>query len=124
MLGRTKVGFAPYRPYPLFRRLAPWPFVWLGCWSADCTLTLDTRKEYRGSNSFEMVREYCEEINLLRLGQRKSRPAFPNRVPSCLSLGRVEHNDAYVIELRLRSALLPPVGDGIKELADRSARAQ
>jgi len=20
------VGFAPYRPYPLFRRLAPWPF--------------------------------------------------------------------------------------------------
>src|ERR1700722_6638830 len=24
--GRTKVGFAPYRPYPFSRRLAPWPF--------------------------------------------------------------------------------------------------
>jgi len=24
--GLTKVGFVPYRPYPLFRRLAPWPF--------------------------------------------------------------------------------------------------
>ena len=34
--------FCPYRPYPLFRRLAPWPFVWLGCWSASCTLALDT----------------------------------------------------------------------------------
>src|SRR6266581_5866386 len=36
------VGFAPYRPYPFFRRLAPWPFLWLGCWSVDCTLSLDT----------------------------------------------------------------------------------
>jgi hypothetical protein len=26
ILGRTKVGFAPYRPYPFFRRLAPWRF--------------------------------------------------------------------------------------------------
>src|SRR6266851_9147518 len=26
VMGRTKVGFAPYRPYPFFRRLAPWPF--------------------------------------------------------------------------------------------------
>jgi hypothetical protein len=26
IMGRTKVGFAPYRPYPFFRRLAPWPF--------------------------------------------------------------------------------------------------
>ncbi len=34
--------FCPYRPYPFFRRLAPWPFLWLGCWSAKCTLSLDT----------------------------------------------------------------------------------
>ena len=38
----TKVGFAPFRPYPLFRRLAPWPFLRLGCSSADFTPTLDT----------------------------------------------------------------------------------
>src|SRR5580700_5231911 len=24
--GGTKVGFAPYRPYPFFQRLAPWLF--------------------------------------------------------------------------------------------------
>jgi hypothetical protein len=36
------VGFAPYRPYPFFRRLAPWRFHSLGCWSADYALTLDT----------------------------------------------------------------------------------
>jgi hypothetical protein len=70
MLGRTKVGFAPYRPYPFFRRLAPWPFR-LGCRSADCTLTLDTWKEYRGSSLFQMVRRYCEEIDLLRLGSER-----------------------------------------------------
>jgi hypothetical protein len=38
------VGFAPYRPYPFFRRLAPWPFLWLGCWTANITATLDTLK--------------------------------------------------------------------------------
>ncbi len=27
-----------------FRRLAPWPFLWLGCWSASCTPSLDTVK--------------------------------------------------------------------------------
>src|SRR6266478_769418 len=42
--GRTKVGFAPYRPYPFFRRLAPWPFLWLGCWSANGTPSLETHK--------------------------------------------------------------------------------
>jgi hypothetical protein len=36
------VGFAPYRPYPFFRRRAPWPFVWLGCWTAENAVTLDT----------------------------------------------------------------------------------
>ncbi len=36
------MGFAPYRPYPFFRRLAPWPLFWLGCWSAEYTPSLDT----------------------------------------------------------------------------------
>jgi hypothetical protein len=31
MLGRTKVVFAPTGRIPFFRRLAPWPFLWLGC---------------------------------------------------------------------------------------------
>src|SRR6266480_5090138 len=39
---RTKVVFAPTEPYPLFRRLAPWPFLWLGCRTAKITVTLDT----------------------------------------------------------------------------------
>jgi hypothetical protein len=37
------VGFAPYRPYPFLRRLAPWPFLWLGCWSANNRLALDMK---------------------------------------------------------------------------------
>ena len=63
---KAKVSFAPYRPYPFFRRLAPWRFVWLGCWSANRTLTLDTWKEYRSSKLFQMVRKYLE-IDLPRL---------------------------------------------------------
>ena len=42
ILGSTKVGFAPYRPYPFFRSLAPWPFLWLGCRTAEIAATLDT----------------------------------------------------------------------------------
>jgi hypothetical protein len=34
------VGFAPYRPYPFFRRLAPW--LSLGCRTAKIAVTLDT----------------------------------------------------------------------------------
>jgi hypothetical protein len=49
ILGRTKVGFAPYRPYPFSRRLAPWP-VRLGCWTAEIAATLDTCTEYPSSN--------------------------------------------------------------------------
>ena len=55
------MGFA-LRPYPFFRRLAPWPFLWLGCWTVKIAVTLDTWKEYRSSNLFQMVRKYCEEI--------------------------------------------------------------
>jgi hypothetical protein len=33
-LGRTKGGFLPRRPYPFFRRRAPWPCLWLGCRTA------------------------------------------------------------------------------------------
>src|SRR6266436_6580490 len=41
--GRGLRWFLPLQAVSLhFRRLAPWPFLWLGCWSADCTLTLDT----------------------------------------------------------------------------------
>jgi hypothetical protein len=30
--GKAKVGFCPLGPHPpKFWRLAPWPFVWLGC---------------------------------------------------------------------------------------------
>jgi hypothetical protein len=43
MLGRTKVGFAPYRPYPFFRRLAPWPFGSVA--GRLNAVTLDTRIE-------------------------------------------------------------------------------
>src|SRR6266850_1445802 len=39
---RTKVVFAPTGRIPSFRRLAPWPFLWLGCWSVSCTPSLDT----------------------------------------------------------------------------------
>ena len=63
----------PLRPYPFFRRLAPWPFLWLGCWMAESAITLDTWKEYRGSSLFQMVRRYCEEIDLLRLGSERGR---------------------------------------------------
>src|SRR2546423_14108030 len=40
---RTKVVFAPTGRIPSFRRLAPWPFLWLSCWSVSCTPTLDTQ---------------------------------------------------------------------------------
>ena len=57
--GRTKVVFAPYRPYPFFRRLAPWPFVWLGCWTAEIAATLDTviriRQSEPKANSTEVT---------------------------------------------------------------------
>ena|SRR5216684_4693690 len=43
---RTKVVFAPTGRIPSFRRLAPWPFLWLGCWGADCTPSLDTPLVY------------------------------------------------------------------------------
>src|SRR6266568_7630775 len=59
----------PLRPYPFFRRLAPWPFLWLGCRTVKIAVTLDTWREYRSSNSFRMVRKYCEEIDLPRLCQ-------------------------------------------------------
>jgi hypothetical protein len=53
----------PLRPYPLFRRLAPWPCLWLGCWSAKFTLALDTPTGYRSSDLVQMVPKYCEEIS-------------------------------------------------------------
>jgi hypothetical protein len=61
-LGRRLRWVCSYRPYPFFRRMAPWPCRWLGCRTAKIAVTLDTRKEYRGSNSFDMVRKYCEEM--------------------------------------------------------------
>jgi hypothetical protein len=43
----------------------------LGCRTAENAVTLDTWKEYRGSSLFQMVRRYCEEIDLLRLGSER-----------------------------------------------------
>jgi len=45
-IGRTKVVFAPTGRIPSFRRLAPWPFLWLGCWTAEIAVTPDTQKLY------------------------------------------------------------------------------
>ena len=63
---KAKVGFAPMA-VSLLSKVGT-VAIWLGCRSAEYTLALDTRKEYRGSNSFQMVRKYCEEIDLPRLG--------------------------------------------------------
>jgi hypothetical protein len=47
------VGFAPYRPYPFSRRLAPWPFLWLGCWGVRFTPTLDTGARLHDQSEFD-----------------------------------------------------------------------
>jgi hypothetical protein len=47
------VGFAPYRPYPFSRRLAPWPFLWLGCWGVRFTPTLDTGATLHDQSEFD-----------------------------------------------------------------------
>src|SRR6266481_3059597 len=61
-VGRRLRWVLPLRPYPFFRRLAPWRFNSLGCWTAKIAVTLDTRKEYRSTNLFQMVRKYCEDV--------------------------------------------------------------
>jgi hypothetical protein len=55
------VVFAP-TAVSLLSKVSTVAFNTLGCWSAKYTLALDTWKEYRGSNSFEMVRKYCDEM--------------------------------------------------------------
>jgi hypothetical protein len=47
------VGFAPYRPYPFFRRLAPWPFLWLGCRGALNSPSLDTGTRLHDQSEFD-----------------------------------------------------------------------
>src|SRR6266446_2463740 len=42
ILGRTKVGFAPYRPYPFFSKVSTVAFFRLGCWTAEIAASLDT----------------------------------------------------------------------------------
>lgn len=36
-----------------FRRLAPWPFLWLGCRTAKIAATLDTLAEYGNKTLFQ-----------------------------------------------------------------------
>jgi hypothetical protein len=49
---RTNGGFCPVEGrIPSFRRLAPWPCLWLGCWTAKIAVTLDTRKIYHSTSS-------------------------------------------------------------------------
>ena len=47
------MGFAPYRPYPFSRRLAPWPFLRLGCRSVRCTPSLDTGARLHDQSGFD-----------------------------------------------------------------------
>jgi hypothetical protein len=54
------VGFAP-TAVSLLSKVST-VAIWLGCWTAKIAVTLDTWKEYRSSNLFQMVRKYCEEI--------------------------------------------------------------
>ena len=37
-----KVGFAPTLAVSANLAIAPWPCLWLGCWTAEITATLDT----------------------------------------------------------------------------------
>src|SRR6267154_5773102 len=80
---RTKVVFAPTEPYPFSRRIAPWPCLWLGCWTAKIAVTLDTLLVYHsmvkcGQKSFDVDRRDSHHWNR-KNGANRARTSASSR---------------------------------------------
>ncbi len=56
------MGFCPFGRIPSTSKVSTVAFYSLGCWTAKIAATLDTEKEYRSSNSFQMVLKYCDDM--------------------------------------------------------------
>jgi hypothetical protein len=103
----------PLRPYPFFRRLAPWPFLWLGCRTAIIAVTLDTVRRISQFDPYsKMVRKYCEEIC----------PGIEN----VASAARNVHGIPNVVRFRARGlgrvdAISPASGQSVRSLSLRAS---
>ena len=75
--GRRLRWVLPLRPYPLFRRLAPWRSTRSVAGRLKSPSLLIQSQGYRSSNLVQMVPKYCEEMCLGSRVERFERRVIP-----------------------------------------------